>query len=509
MSDYSTQGPTEASLLVPVFESLRRYDGLTAKRLQSARVAQPLLRLTAVQNQAVRSGSRPAEAAIEVIVEQIQHLESVTDRMIADAILNLGIYLKLYRKHKLSTRGLWTLQNGGLGARRKFLVEYWEPLHEAHGAATQTEPPGEHTLRGRIESEVFERLAALLLDPSPTAETPMVTESVSAPAPVAPGSTAAGSVVVIGGVAIDHIWRIRSIPDIATSEMAMDYTRSPGGKGFSQAVAAAHLELNVSLIAAIAADDDGKQIETELVREDVDTSLLQKVQQSGDRRPRTTTTGVFELPTGNSSAVVWRGGVELDIPTIDRHAEAITSCDVLLLTFELPQYVLKHTLNLVGSASSHPVVIVTPGQPYADGHLLSPVMEHVDYLVAHLWELEGFAFSDESKYDPQLLSDDLLSLGLGALCLLVDRGGTVYRYGEPQEPIPARHGKAKDYSITRDAFCAALAARLVDHATLTSDDIRWAAAAMACFDEASHRAPLHPTRAAVDEKFRTLFGGDD
>ncbi|MGW6275873.1 PfkB family carbohydrate kinase [Kribbella sp. NPDC055071] len=509
MSDHIFQGLTEASYLVPVFESLRRYDGLTAKHLQSARAAQPLLRLPVVQNQAVRSGNKPAEAAIEVIVEQIQELDAVTDRIIADAILKLGIYLDTYRSQNISKRALHAFRFGGLGDRRSALVEHWEALHNAHGSAPTAEPPGEHTLRARTESEVFERLAALLLNPTPTIELTDPGEPLPVPIAQTLDSGTTGKVVVIGGVAIDHIWRIRSIPDVATSTMAMSYTRSPGGKGYSQAVAAAHLDLDVSLIAAIASDDDGKEIESQLQNEGVDTSLLRRIEHSSRTHSvRTPATGILELPAGNSSAAVWRDGVELDIATIDQHADAITSCDVLLLTFELPQYVLRHTLNLVNAADDRPVVIVTPGQPYADGHLLSPVLKQIDYLVAHLWELEGFAFSDESKYDPQLLSDDLLSLGLRSLCLLVDRGGTIYERGKPQEPIPVPHSGLRESSITRDAFCAALAARLIEDVSLTGDAIRWAAAAMASFAENYHRAPAHPSRATVDEKYRQIAAGD-
>ncbi len=505
MSDHFVQGPTEASYLVPVFESLRRYDGLTAKHLQSARAAQPLLRLPVVQNQAVRSGNKPADAAIEVIVEQIRELDTATDRIIADAILRLGIYLETYKSHNISKRAVHALRTGGLGARRSALVEHWEALHQAHGASPSSDPPGEHTLRARTESEVFERLAALLLNPTPTVELADPGEPIPVSTAQTVDSGTTGKVVVIGGAAIDHIWRIRSIPDIATSTMAMSYTRTPGGKGFSQAVAAAHLDLDVSLIAAIAADDDGKEIESHLQREGVDTSLLRKIEyHSRTSSARTPATGIFELPAGNSSAAVWRDGVELDISTIDQHADVITSCDVLLLTFELPQSVLRHTLGLVNAAPTRPVVIVTPGQPYADGHLLSPVLEQIDYLVAHLWELEGFAFSDEAKYDPQLLSDDLLSLGLRSLCLLVDRGGTIYERGKPQEPIPVPHSVLKESSITRDAFCAALAARLIEDVSLTGDTIRWAAAAMASFAENYHRTPSHPRRATVDEKYREI-----
>ncbi|MEU4193878.1 PfkB family carbohydrate kinase [Kribbella sp. NPDC026611] len=520
MSDYSTQGPTEASYLVPVFESLRRYDGLTAKHLQSARAAQPLLRLPVVQNQAVRSGNKPAEAAVEVIVEQIQLLDSITDRIIADSILKLGIYLDLYKPPAIPKRAIHALRDGALGARRRALVDHWEALHLAHGAPPTSEPPGEHTLRGKTESEVFERLAALLLDPprvvdlveadstsAPTSTSTSTSAPTSAPTRSAPDVQRAtsGKVVVIGGVAMDHIWRTKSIPDVATSAMAMSYIRSPGGKGFSQAVAAAHLDLDVSLIAAIAADDAGQEIRSSLMREGVDTSLLRTIPNPGLRTP---TTGILELPAGNSSAVVWRDGVELDSSTIDQRATAIRSCNVLLLTFEMPQSVLRHILSLVNSSPNRPVVIVTPGQPYADGHLLSPALKQIDYLVAHLWELEGFALSDEPRYDPQLLSDDLLSLGLPSLCLLVERGGTVYQRGEAQS-IPDPKSSLRDSSITRDTFCAALGARLIDHTSLTLADIRWAAAAMACFAEAYHRAPSHPRRDAVDKKYRELFPDAD
>lgn len=502
MSDHFVQGPTEASYLVPVFESPRRYDGLTAKHLHTARAAQPLLRLPVVQNQAVRSGNKPAEAVIEVIVEQIQDLDAVTDRIIADAVLKLGIYIDTYKSHNISKRAIRALQGGGLGARRSVLIEHWEALHRAHGAPPVSEPPGEHTLRARTESEVFERLAAHLLNPTPSVELADPGEPLLLPVAQAVDSGTTGKVVVVGGAAIDHIWRIRSIPDIATSTMAMSYTRTPGGKGFSQAVAAAHLDLDVSLIAAIAADDDGKEIESHLQREGVDTSLLRRIEyHSRTSSARTPATGIFELPAGNSSAAVWRDGVELDISTIDKHADAITSCDVLLLTFELPQSVLRHTLGLVKDLPTRPVVIVTPGQPYADGHLLKPVLKQIDYLVAHMWELEPFAFSDESKYDPQLLSDDLLSLGLSRLCLLVDRGGTIYERGKPHEPIPIPHSVLKESSTTRDAFCAALAARLIEDASLTGDAIRWAAAAMASFAEEYHLAPSSPRREQVDVRY--------
>jgi hypothetical protein len=166
MTDRLVQGPLDGSYLVPVLGSLRRHDGLTVKRLTTVPGAQALLRLPVIQNHAVQTGLKPAEAAVEVIVQQVAALESPTDRIIADAVLRLGLYVERYRAHPLSRRALYQLTAGGLGDRRTALLENWSELH----AALDERPPagqlaGEHTLRARLEREVFERLGAALVNP--------------------------------------------------------------------------------------------------------------------------------------------------------------------------------------------------------------------------------------------------------------------------------------------------------------------------------------------------------
>ncbi|MET9311453.1 PfkB family carbohydrate kinase [Kribbella sp. NPDC003505] len=506
MSDPLVQGVPDGSYLAPVLLALRGHEGLTAKRLAAPGVAQNLLRLPIVQNKAVQTGRKPAQAAISVIAEQVAELDSPTDRIIADAILNLGIYRDRYKAQHIPARALHQLTAGGVGDRRLALVNQWRALHEALDEEPPAGPaPGEHTLRSRLEREVFERLSALLVNPRSTFEISAPGEPIATSTAHTVDAEAAGKVIVVGGAAFDHTWRIGSVPPVGRSTMAMSFARTPGGKGVSQAVAAAHLDLDVSLIAAIAGDDDSRQIESHLQREGVDTSLLHRVERPGARTP---TTGIYELPYGNSSAAVFRD-IDLDVATIDRHATAIRTCDVLLLTFELPQSVLKHVLDLVTNAPNPPVVIVTPGQPYSDGHLVSPLLKQIDYLVAHLWELEGFAFSDEAKYDPELLSDDLLSRGLRSLCLLsIPDGGSIYERGKPTAQIPRPHRNIREASITRDAFCAALAARLIEDRSRTDNTFLWAAAAMASFADTYHQAPTtHPSRAAVDQQFSRMPRG--
>lgn len=501
MTDRLVQGPFDGSYLVPVLGSLRRHDGLTVKRLTTVPGGQALLRLPVIQNHAVQTGLKPAEAAVEVIVQQVAALESPTDRIIADAVLRLGLYVERYRAHPIPRRALYQLTAGGLGDRRTALLENWSELH----AALDEHPPagqlaGEHTLRARLEREVFERLGAALVNPEAAATSAASSRPVPASRAQTVDATAAGTVIVVGGAAMDHTWRIGTLPAAGRSTLAMEFTRAPGGKGVSQAVAAAHLDLDVALIAAVATDDDGREIEDHLAREGVDISLLHRVDRRGARTPAT---GIFELPYGNSSAAVWRDDVELDIAAIEQHADVLASCDVLLLTFELPQSVLRRVLDLVATAPDPPVVIVTPGQPYPNPHQVSPLLKQIDYLVAYLWELEGFAFSDEARYDPELLSDDLLSRGLRALCLLsVPNGGSIYERGKAVAQLPRLPGRVQEASVTRDAFCAALAARLIEDRSCTDDTFLWAAAAMASFADNYHEAPTtRPSRATVNKRF--------
>jgi sugar/nucleoside kinase (ribokinase family) len=499
MSDHSQPGSSDASYLVPIFESLRKYEGLKAARLNGNRV-QPLLRLAAVQNHSASTGEEPATAAVHVVAEQVQRLAGVTDRIVADAVLGLGLFAATYTSHQVPKRIVRTLEVGGLGARRTALLANWQDLHQAFEAPAPDQP-SDRNLRGPIEEQVFERLAILLLNTGSVADPVTTADTITMFLPQGVQSEVVGKVVVVGGVAVDHIWRIEAIPDVETSRMATRYARSPGGKGLNQAVAAARLGLDVSQIAALTDDSDGRDIKDYLEAEGVDTSLMKLI-------PGMTTpaTGVFERPFGESAAAVWRNGVELDIAHLDKHAGALTSSDVVLLTFEIPQNVLYRTLNLATGSTAHtPVVIVTPGQPYTDDRLSGPAPKQIDYLVAHIWELEKFAHSSQAKYDPQLLSDDLFDLGLRSLCILGNRGGTIYSRNEEPISIAAPPSFLKESSVTRDAFCAALAARLIEDRSLTDDAIRWAAAAMASFAEGYYLAPTLPRRAQVDQKFIEIF----
>ncbi|MET9311451.1 carbohydrate kinase family protein [Kribbella sp. NPDC003505] len=304
-----------------------------------------------------------------------------------------------------------------------------------------------------------------------------------------------GRVVVVGGAVMDATFRIKQLPAPETSTEAFAFNLCPGGKGLMQAVASARLGLHTSLVAAVAADRFGDAIIEYLENEQVDTSLIKRVPDA-----ETPVTGVFQQQLGDSIAVNWRNEKQIRLESSDvyeRRAE-LADCDVLLVTFEVPRDTLEVAVALVHDApGSRPTVIATPGQPYEDDEVAADTLAQIDYIVAHAWELEPFAPPD--AFDPESVAGALLAFGVDTLCLLMNGGCTAYSRPNVLR-VPAPPAISKESSVARDAFCAALAAQLVDNERKFSEETaRWATAAMSCAaSDFPRRNPL-PTRRRINE----------
>lgn len=508
MADHDYESP-DALILVHVLEKLRARDGLTLARLQTGREeAASLLRLHATQRFAdVHQVSLPA-AAIGVVSHCVLETIDGTQRIVADTILALGLFTDRYRQHRIEDRIIQALRSNSLGVRRTALLTNWRALQTALGLQPG-EPPSDRTLRGTIEHDVLRELARQLVRREvnsvgsrnakrparvPAYETRSTTAAVNG---AAPGST--GRVTVVGGAVMDATFRTRNLPARETSSEAYGFDLVPGGKGLSQAVAAARLGLDVRLIAAVADDRFGQEITRYLRKEGVDTSLLKVIP-----RARTPFTGVIELELGDSIAVNWRNQqeVRLDPGDIDALTDGLIDCEAVLVTFEVPRETVQHALEAIHPADGNrPLVIVTPGQPYQDGGLAHRSLAQIDFLVAHPWELADYSPLGRDAFDPDPVARHLLTRGVENLCLLVNGGCTVYSDTQLNTfNVPTFPSIYKETSAARDAFCAGLAAQLIDHGGKFDEQIAlWATAAMSCATADFPLSNSMPDRRRVDD----------
>jgi ribokinase len=505
MANREESDSSEAVVLTHALEKLRMREGLVLSRLQDARKegVTSLLRLPVVQVHARRQDIDPAVAALQIIAQSVRDTTDGTHRIVADAILGLGVLADVYTQHELEEKTIQALRADSLGRRRIALLMNWRRLQLAMGLEP-TEPPSDRTLRGTTEAEVLRELARQLLRPEDYA----LVAAESDPATPAPARTQpTGRVIVVGGAATDVIFRTKVIPQHETSTQASDCLLSPGGKGVSQAVAAARLGLKVSLVAALGDDQFGQDIVQHLRSENVDTSLLKIV-----RGARTPMTGVFELFQGDSIAAVWRNDreINLSVRDIDLLSRQISDSDAILVTFEVPRDTVHRTLTLAHAhPRTRPIVIVTPGQPYPDGGISRQSLTQIDYLVAHAWELERYTPAEQTRFNPDRLGEHLLERGVGTLCLLENGGGLIYSQVAPDlHRLPTVASPFKESATTRDAFCAALAAKLIDDGPFSAGVARWVTAAMACAAEDFTHETTMPDRDRVERKLREGGSGN-
>jgi ribokinase len=490
--------PPSALVLTHALEKLRARDGLSLAKMGDERgQAGPLLELHATQRFASVHRVELADAAVGVVKQCVLETIDGTHRIVADATLALGLFVDQYARSGIDGRIVKALGADSLGVRRAALLSNWPQLHAALGLDSGI-PPSDRTLRGTTEHDVLRELARQLIrwEVSSVGVRNFVKPEPDGPAQAS--SRPRGRVIVVGGAVMDATFRTKNLPQNETSSEAYSFDLSPGGKGLSQAVAAARLGLDVSLVAAIADDRFGHEIINYLHDEGVNTSLLKLIP-----RARTPFTGIIEKELGDSVAVNWRNQMEVHLSTSDIEdvSHKLIDCDAILVTFEIPVETMQRTLALAQTAGQHrPLVIVTPGQPYADDGISGNSLAQIDYMVAHAWELGRFSPPDQERFDPDPIARRLLAYGVETLCVPSSGGCTIYSSTALETfTVPSFPSIYKESSAARDAFCAALAAQLIDHdRVFTEEQALWATAAMSCATADFPLSNSMPTRQRVE-----------
>jgi ribokinase len=491
----------DALVLTHALEKLRARDGLTHSRLDNSRSveAAPLLGLAAVRRYAAVHDIELAQAALEVIKECVRENLRDSQRIVADAVLGVGAFSEAYVRHGIQQRVVAALHADLLGTRRSTLRANWRVLHEAL-SLTPHEPPSDRALRGTIEREVLRELARQLIRReeyslgAKSVVMPYTSENSSRKMP----TSRPGRVLVLGGAVMNATFHTKDIPPRGTSIEAYAFELAPGGKGLWQSVAAARLGLDVALIAAVANDRFGREIVNHLRDEGVDPSLLKLIDDA-----HTPFTGIAEFELGDSIAFNWPNHreVHLDIRDVDRLSQHFASYDAVLMTFEIPRETLEYTLSLLNRLDEpRPIVIITPGQPYPDRGISGHALSQIDYLVAHPWELGRYVPADRRSFDLDVVARQLLAYGVETLCIPTDSGCTVYSEPLGTFNVPTFGSPYRETSVARDAFCAALAARLIDSERHFSEEVAlWATTAMAA-EIADHPLPNPmPDRRRVEQ----------
>jgi ribokinase len=295
-----------------------------------------------------------------------------------------------------------------------------------------------------------------------------------------------GQVIVVGSINVDITVRVARLPGPGMTVAGGTLSRSGGGKGANQALAAAGAGASVRLIGAIGDDGLGEAALTELAAGGVEVSACRRIQGQA--------TGVAVIMVDergeNQIAVASGANSGLDAAHVSAALAGLEvgPTDLLLTGFELGDGAVTAAVEWAAAAGLRIVLNpaparTIPGTVLAAHPLLTPN-------AAEAAELTGESDPERAARALQASTGSAVLVTLGADgALLLDGAGTPTRY-------PARVVTVVDTTGAGDALNGILAAELALGSALAQAAGRAVAGASLSTRVAGARSGL-PTRAEL------------
>lgn len=261
---------------------------------------------------------------------------------------------------------------------------------------------------------------------------------------------AGGRVVVVGSINLDIATRVTHIPAPGETLLASDISRSGGGKGANQAVAAALAGADTTFIGCVGDDHDGAELRAALASSGVRTDLLDSVDAP-------TGIALISVDSAGENAIVVAPGANalVDAPTPVQRAR-IAAADVVLAQLEIPLHAVLAAAHARTPGSTF-ILNAAPSAP-----LSGELWATVDVLVVNEHEAADLAASiaDEPAADVHHAIELVLGRVPCVVVTLGSAGAILARRGLPPVAVPAPNVTAVDTTAAGDTFCGCFAAAL-------------------------------------------------
>ena len=259
-------------------------------------------------------------------------------------------------------------------------------------------------------------------------------------------------VVVIGSLNMDLVTRAPRLPKGGETLIGQSFTTVSGGKGANQAVAAARLGAQVSMVGCVGNDAYGEALRGALLAEQIDCRAVSTVDGSSG-----VALIVVDDSSQNSIVIVPGANSALTAETIDRFDSVIRAADVLICQLEVPDASVGHALKRGRELGK--TVILNPAP--ASRPLPSDWYASIDYLIPNESEASALSgLSVDSLDTAQAAATRLIALGAGKVIITLGAQGSLFADGQRFEHFPAPVVKAVDTTAAGDTFVGGFAAAL-------------------------------------------------
>ncbi len=301
-------------------------------------------------------------------------------------------------------------------------------------------------------------------------------------------------IVVVGSLNMDLIGRAAHIPVPGETVLGSLFTTSAGGKGANQAVAAARLGGDVTMVGCVGGDEYGRQLLANLQADGVDTQFVRMVTDAH--------TGVALIivdDAGENSIVVISGANwQLTQADVAAAEAAIAAADVLMLQLESPLEVVVFAAEM-GVRHGVPVLL----NPAPARSLPATLLANTTYLIPN--ESEAALLADcvlEDMDGVKTAVSRLHQLGVGKIIITMGSRGAYLHSNDPSDDfsgmVSAFTVQTVDTTGAGDAFVAGVAVAVGEKRPFM-EAVRFATAVGALATTKQGAQPSLPERTAVAE----------
>ncbi|QQC65471.1 ribokinase [Paraburkholderia ginsengisoli] len=296
---------------------------------------------------------------------------------------------------------------------------------------------------------------------------------------------------VVGSLNMDLVARAPRLPHPGETLAGRTFAQVAGGKGGNQAVAAARLGAQVSMLGCVGADSNGTQLRAGLEAEGIDCAALETGQAASG-----VALIIVDDASQNAIVIVAGSNGEVTPETVARHEAVLAAAEVVICQLETPPDAVHAALAAARRLGK--TVILNPAP--ATGPLPADWLPLIDYLIPN--ELEAAALTglpvdtpeDAARAAAALRSagarNVLVTLGARGVEALLDGATDATLYEAPKV-------EAVDTTAAGDTFIGGFAAQLAQGASVEAA-IRFAQRAAALSVTRAGAQPSIPTRAELD-----------
>jgi len=293
------------------------------------------------------------------------------------------------------------------------------------------------------------------------------------------------NILVAGSLNADLVVRAPHFPQPGETISGEDLQIIPGGKGANQAVAAARLGANVSMLGRVGNDSFGNFLIDNLKQNNVDTNMVQHDDAS-------TGTAIIVVDSNGQNSIVLSAGANGKVSALDVEHASSLDFSLILLQLEIPTPTVLRAAQI---AKAKNVIVILNPAPAKE--LPDELIALTDYIIPNETELSLLTRMDVNDVESAERAAQIL-LNRGAQNVIVTLGskGALIVNNEIHKHIESFPVNVVDTTAAGDAFIGGFAS-VLESSTLV-DAVRYACACGALATTKFGAQPSLPEKSEVE-----------